>query len=52
MCKLRPEIANLELEDKLALIRGCHEADAVAYARCGAEKATVVDALKACAVRK
>ncbi len=49
MCKLRPEIVNLELEDQLALIRGCHEADAYAYAKCGAEKLTLIDALKTCA---
>lgn len=51
MCKLRPEIVNLELPDQLALIRGCHEADALAYAKCGATKLTVIDALKACAAR-
>jgi hypothetical protein len=49
MCKLRPEIVNLELADQLALIRGCHEADAYAYAKCGAEKLTLIDALNACA---
>lgn len=51
MCTLRPEIVNLELEDQLAMIRGCHEADAIAYAKCGAEKLAVIDALKVCAAR-
>jgi hypothetical protein len=51
MCKLRPEIVNLDLEDQLALVRGCHEADAIAYAKCGAEKLTLIDALKDCAQR-
>jgi hypothetical protein len=51
MCKLRPEIVNLELEDQLAMISACHIADAIAYAKCGAEKLTVIDALKDCAGR-
>lgn len=51
MCKLRPEIVKLDLPDQLALIRGCHEADAAAYAKCGAEKLAVVSALKDCARR-
>lgn len=52
MCKLRPEIVNLELEDQLALVRGCHEADALAYAKCGATKILVIESLKACAKRE
>ena len=26
-CKLRPELVNLELDDQLAMVRACHEAD-------------------------
>ncbi len=51
MCSLRPEVVNLELEDQLALIRGCHEADAAKYGKCGAEKLAVIDALRDCAKR-
>lgn len=34
LCTLRPEIANLELADQLAMILACHVADAEAYRRC------------------
>ncbi len=38
LCTLRPELVNLPLEDQLAFIRGCHEADAAAYQACWINK--------------
>jgi len=37
-CKIRPEATDLSLEDQLALVRGCHEADMHAYAICSARQ--------------
>lgn len=42
LCQLRPEIVNLPIDDALALIRGCHEADAAAHQKCSAEKRRLV----------
>ena len=47
LCKLRPEIVNLDLPDQLALIRGCHEADAAAYSSCAATRERLIDWIKA-----
>lgn len=51
MCQVRPEIVNLELEDQLAMVQACDIANAHAYAKCGAEKLAIIDALKDCASR-
>jgi hypothetical protein len=51
MCKLRPEVVDLDLDDQLAMIQACDIANAHAYAKCGAEKLTLAEAIKACAAR-
>lgn len=37
-CKLRPEFDNLTLDEQLAMLRGCHEADLSAYMQCAAKQ--------------
>jgi len=49
LCKLRPEVKNLELEDQLAMIRACQIANAETLANCAAKKASVEAAIRACA---
>jgi hypothetical protein len=34
LCKLRPEVVNLELADQLAMILACHVSNAESYRRC------------------
>ena len=43
MCKLRPEIVNLDFADQMALILGCKEADAEAYRRCSVKQKALSD---------
>lgn len=41
LCKLRPEIVNLELSDQLAMILACHVANAESYRRCEIKQAAL-----------
>lgn len=43
LCVLRPEITNLDFSDQLALILGCHVADAETYRRLEAKHAALVN---------
>lgn len=49
LCKLRPEVANLELKDQLAMVLACQIANAETLANCAAKKAAVEDAIRECA---
>jgi hypothetical protein len=43
LCKLRPEIVNLEFADQMALLLGCKEADAEAYRKCEVKQKALSD---------
>lgn len=47
-CTLRPELVNLELDDQLALIRGCHEADIGLLIETEKRRRTLAAHIKAC----
>ena len=47
LCTLRPEIANLELADQLAMILACKIADAEAYRKCSAKQEALSEWMEA-----
>jgi hypothetical protein len=47
LCQLRPEFVDLSLDDQLAMLRGCHEANAAAYAACWTDKRRLEDWIRA-----
>lgn len=46
LCKLRPELVNLELKDQLALVLACKIADAQAFAKCAEKQRALTDWVK------
>lgn len=41
LCKLRPDITQLDFPDQMALLLGCKEADAEAFRRCSLKQASL-----------
>jgi len=51
LCKLRPEISNLNIDTAIDMVLTCQIANADTLAKCAARKRAVEDALKVCAER-